>query len=68
MRLQQSGISARHPLLPLPLTGNQRRLCSQWCNERWTWTTEWNDMEWNDILFTDEFRFCLQRHGGGIRV
>ncbi|KFM56983.1 hypothetical protein X975_02509, partial [Stegodyphus mimosarum] len=33
-RLQQSGLSARHPLLRLPLTQNHRRLRRQWCNER----------------------------------
>lgn len=62
-RLQQSGMSARRPLLRLPLTGNHRRLRRQWCDERRTWTTEWND-----IVFTDESRFCLQHHDGRIRV
>ncbi|GFW62920.1 transposable element Tcb1 transposase [Trichonephila clavipes] len=55
-------MSARRPLLHLPLTGNHRRLHRQWCNERLTWTTEW------DIVFTDESRFCLQHHDGRIRV
>ncbi|GFT36731.1 transposable element Tcb1 transposase [Trichonephila clavipes] len=32
--LQQSGLSARHPLLGLPLTQNHRRLRRQWCDER----------------------------------
>ncbi|GFT07769.1 transposable element Tcb1 transposase [Trichonephila clavipes] len=50
-RLQQRGMSARRTLLRLSLTGNHRRLRGQWCVERWTWT-----MEWNDIVFTDEFR------------
>ncbi|GFV82486.1 hypothetical protein TNCV_3982762 [Trichonephila clavipes] len=50
-------MSARRSLLRLPLTGNHRRLRSQWCNERWTWTTEWND-----IVFTDESCFYLQHH------
>ncbi|GFV52453.1 transposable element Tcb1 transposase [Trichonephila clavipes] len=53
-RLQQRGMP---PLLPLPLNGNHRRLRHQWCDERWTWTTEWND-----IVFADESRFCLQHH------
>ncbi|GFU74113.1 hypothetical protein TNCV_1642371 [Trichonephila clavipes] len=39
-RLQQSGMPARHLLFRLPLTGNHRRLSHQWCDERWTWTTE----------------------------
>ncbi|GFT40302.1 transposable element Tcb1 transposase [Trichonephila clavipes] len=33
-RLQQSGLSARCPLLGLPLTQNHRRLRRQWCDER----------------------------------
>ncbi|GFS61406.1 transposable element Tcb1 transposase [Trichonephila clavipes] len=33
-RLQQSGLSARPPLLALPLTQNHRRLRRQWCDER----------------------------------
>ncbi|GFW17921.1 transposable element Tcb1 transposase [Trichonephila clavipes] len=32
-RLQQSGLSARRPLLGLPLTQNHRRLRRQWCDE-----------------------------------
>ncbi|GFU75446.1 transposable element Tcb1 transposase [Trichonephila clavipes] len=31
-RLQQSGLSARHPLLGLPLTQNHRHLRSHWCD------------------------------------
>ncbi|GFX74445.1 transposable element Tcb1 transposase [Trichonephila clavipes] len=31
---QQSGLSARRPLLGLPLTQNHRRLGRQWCNAR----------------------------------
>ncbi|GFW26094.1 transposable element Tcb1 transposase [Trichonephila clavipes] len=31
-RLQQSGLSARRPLLVLPLTQNHRRLRRQWCD------------------------------------
>lgn len=62
-RLQQNGLSARRPLLCLPLTRNHRRLRRQWCDERRMWTTEWNE-----ILFTDESRFCMQHHDGRIRV
>ncbi|GFW21031.1 transposable element Tcb1 transposase [Trichonephila clavipes] len=40
-----------------------RRLCHNWCDERRTWTTKWND-----IVFTDESCFCLQHYGGRIRV
>ncbi|GFX19163.1 transposable element Tcb1 transposase [Trichonephila clavipes] len=36
-RLQQSYLSARRPLLGLPLTQNHRRLQRQWCDERRMW-------------------------------
>ncbi|GFX28570.1 uncharacterized protein TNCV_1153781 [Trichonephila clavipes] len=60
---QQNGMSVRRLLLCLPLTGNHMRLRHQWCDERWTWNAEWND-----IGFTDEFHFFLQHHDGRIRV
>ncbi|GFT22516.1 transposable element Tcb1 transposase [Trichonephila clavipes] len=62
-RLQQSGLSARRPLLGLPLTQNHRRLRRQWCYERRMWAAEWNE-----VVFTDESRICLQHHDGRIRV
>ncbi|GFX79348.1 transposable element Tcb1 transposase [Trichonephila clavipes] len=43
-RLQPSGMSTRRPLLRLPVTGNHRCLRRQWGDERWTWTTEWNNI------------------------
>ncbi|GFS69160.1 transposable element Tcb1 transposase [Trichonephila clavipes] len=61
--LQQSGLSARRPLLGLPLTLNHRRLSHQWCNERRMWAAEWNE-----VVFTDESRIFLQHHDGRIRV
>ncbi|GFX09579.1 transposable element Tcb1 transposase [Trichonephila clavipes] len=62
-RLQQSGLSARRPSLVLPLTQNHRHLRRQWCDERRMWVAEWNE-----IVFTDESRICLQHHEGRIRV
>ncbi|GFU39742.1 transposable element Tcb1 transposase [Trichonephila clavipes] len=62
-RLQQSGLSARRPLFGLPSTQNHRRLLRQSCNERRMWVAEWNE-----VVFTDESRICLQHHDGRIRV
>ncbi|GFX02823.1 transposable element Tcb1 transposase [Trichonephila clavipes] len=62
-RLQQSSLFARRPLLGLPLTQNHRRLGRQWCDERKMWAAEWNE-----VIFTDESRICLQHHDGRIRV
>ncbi|GFW84178.1 transposable element Tcb1 transposase [Trichonephila clavipes] len=61
--LQQSGLSARRPLLGLPLTQNHRRLRHQWCDERGMWVAEWNE-----VVFTDESCIYLQHHDGRIRV
>ncbi|GFY02912.1 transposable element Tcb1 transposase [Trichonephila clavipes] len=60
-RLQQSGLSARRSLLGLPLTQNHRRLRRYWCDERTMWAAEWNE-----VVFTDESRICLQHHDGRI--
>ncbi|GFX51621.1 transposable element Tcb1 transposase [Trichonephila clavipes] len=62
-RLQQSGLSAKRPLLGLPLTQNHRRLRRQWCDERRMWVAEGNE-----VVFTDESRICLQHHDDRIRV
>ncbi|GFX95369.1 transposable element Tcb1 transposase [Trichonephila clavipes] len=61
--LQQSGLSARRPLLGLHLTQNHRRLRCHWCDERRMWVAEWNE-----VVLTDESRICLQHHDGRIRV
>ncbi|GFW96562.1 transposable element Tcb1 transposase [Trichonephila clavipes] len=63
LRLKQSGLSARRPLLVLPLTQNHRRLHRQWCDERRLWVAEWNE-----VVFTHESHICLQHHDGRIRV
>ncbi|GFS58523.1 transposable element Tcb1 transposase [Trichonephila clavipes] len=61
--LQQSGRSARRPLLGVPLTQNHRRLHRQWCDEGRMWAAEWSE-----VVFTDESHICLQHHDGRIRV
>ncbi|GFW81128.1 transposable element Tcb1 transposase [Trichonephila clavipes] len=61
--LQQSSLSVRCPLLGLPLKQNHRRLHRQWCYERRMWVAEWNE-----VVFTDELRICLQHYDAQIRV
>ncbi|GFW81140.1 transposable element Tcb1 transposase [Trichonephila clavipes] len=58
-----SGLSARRPLLGIPLTQNHRRLHRQSCDER-----RMRAAEFNEVVFTDELRICLQHHDGQIRV
>ncbi|GFW32515.1 transposable element Tcb1 transposase [Trichonephila clavipes] len=55
--------SVRKTFIDLPLTQNHRRLHRQWCDERRMWAAEWNE-----VVFTDESRICLQHHDGRIRV
>ncbi|GFX16535.1 transposable element Tcb1 transposase [Trichonephila clavipes] len=61
--LLQSGLSARRPSLGLPLTQNHKCLRRQWYDERRMWAAEWNE-----VVFTDESRICLQHHDGRIRI
>ncbi|GFU25032.1 transposable element Tcb1 transposase [Trichonephila clavipes] len=42
---------------------NHRRLRRQCCDERSMWAAEWNE-----IVFTDDSRICLQHHDGRIEV
>ncbi|GFW42796.1 transposable element Tc1 transposase [Trichonephila clavipes] len=61
--LHQNGLTARCPMLGLPLTQHHRRLRRQWCDERRMWVAEWNE-----VVFTDESHICLQHQVGRIRV
>ncbi|GFT28555.1 transposable element Tc3 transposase [Trichonephila clavipes] len=61
--LDKSGQSARRPLHDLPLTQNYRRIRRQWCDEGRMWVADWNE-----VVFTDESRICLQHHDGRFRV
>ncbi|GFX93346.1 transposable element Tcb1 transposase [Trichonephila clavipes] len=62
-RLEQSGLSARRPLLGISLMQNHRHVRRQWCDERRMWVAEWNE-----VVFTGESRICLQHHDGRTRV
>ncbi|GFW22270.1 transposable element Tcb1 transposase [Trichonephila clavipes] len=62
-RLLRSVLSARRPLLVLPLTRNHRRLHRRWCDE-----TRMGVAEGDEVDFTDETRICLQHYDGRIRV
>ncbi|GFV94520.1 transposable element Tcb1 transposase [Trichonephila clavipes] len=59
--LQQRGLSTRRLLLGLPLTQNHKRLHRQWFDERRMCMAEWNE-----VVFTDESRICMQHHDGRI--
>ncbi|GFV43353.1 transposable element Tcb1 transposase [Trichonephila clavipes] len=42
---------------------NHRRLHRQWCDERRMWVAKWNE-----VVFTDESRICLQHHDGRFQI
>ncbi|PRD31017.1 UNVERIFIED_CONTAM: Transposable element Tcb1 transposase [Trichonephila clavipes] len=57
-------VSARtRPWLRLPLTLHHRQEHLKWCDQRRTWAHEWQD-----VIFSDESRFCLQHQDGRISV
>ncbi|GFV76165.1 transposable element Tcb1 transposase [Trichonephila clavipes] len=62
-RVLQKGLTARRPLLCLTLTQKHRDIRRLWCDERRIWVAEWNE-----VVFTDESRICLQHYDGRIQV
>lgn len=62
-RLKEAGIKSYRPLRRIAITANHRRLRLAWANER----IEENFI-WDDVLFTDESRFCLHNDSRRKRV
>lgn len=62
-RLKQRSLFVRRLLLRLSLTQQHRRLRLQWCQEWSVWK-----IQWNNVAFFDESRFCVQHHDGRICV
>ncbi|GFY01345.1 transposable element Tc1 transposase [Trichonephila clavipes] len=62
-RLQQYGLSARRPWLRLPLTQHHKKKHLQWWDQQRLWTHECRD-----VIFSDEYRFCLQHQDSHNRV
>ena len=63
-RLHDIGLHARRPHVVPAMTADHRRLRLQWATEHRRWTVN----EWSRVLFTDESRFVVDHHDGGIRV
>jgi transposase len=62
-RLLEVGLHSRAPMKCLPLTQIHRKKRYQWCNDKLTWTHEWNK-----VVFSDESRFCFGQSDGRKRV
>ncbi|GFV13697.1 transposable element Tcb2 transposase [Trichonephila clavipes] len=63
-RLAEGHLESGRPLSTLPLTPTYRRLRLDWCHARENWTAA----EWNQVVFSDEFRFNLSSDDNRIRV
>ncbi|GFU92923.1 transposable element Tc1 transposase [Trichonephila clavipes] len=62
-RLLHRGLFARVPLYMIPFMANHRQLRLQWAHVHRTWKADWHQ-----VVFSDEPRFNLWGHDGGIRV
>ncbi|GFY29481.1 transposable element Tcb2 transposase [Trichonephila clavipes] len=63
-RLAEGHLESWHPLRVLPLTPDHRRLRMEWCHAQGNWTRE----EWNQVVFSHEFRCNLSSDDNRVRV
>ena len=63
-RLRERGIRARRPYVGPVLTRRHRQARSQWCHAHRRWLAR----QWNQVLFSDESRFTLEKADGRVRV
>lgn len=63
-RLVSAKLRAYRPAIRIPLSPAHKALRVQWCEERATWTRN----QWNNVMWSDESRFCLDFHDGRMRV
>ena len=63
-RLREVGLRPRRPYVGPNLTLRHRRNRAQWV----TVHQRWRLLQWRNILFSDESRFCLERRDGRVLV
>lgn len=63
-RLHAAGLRARKPARKPLLTANHRAHRLQWCRAH----RGWNFQNWNQVMFSDESRFCLRNVDGRVKV
>ena len=63
-RLRAHGIRPRRPYIGPQLLQRHRRARLQWCRAH----VRWKAGQWNQVLFSDESRFTLERSDGRARV
>ncbi|GFW21164.1 transposable element Tcb2 transposase [Trichonephila clavipes] len=64
MHLTERHLGSRRPLRVLFLTPTHRHLLLEWCRARGNWTAT----EWNQVVFSDKFRFNLSSDDNCVRV
>ncbi|GFS63019.1 transposable element Tcb2 transposase [Trichonephila clavipes] len=63
-RLAEGHLGSWCPLRVLPLTPTHRRVHLMWCRTRGNWTAA----EWNQVVFSDDFRINLSSDDNRVRV
>ncbi len=63
-RLHNAGLRSRRPATVPDMTPDHERIRLAWCRHR----RRWNQIQWGNILFSDESRFCLKKNDGRVRV
>lgn len=63
-RLNSEGLNGRRPYVGIPLTAEHARNRVNWA----TIHRRWRQGQWNNVLFSDESRFCVQFADGRLRV
>ncbi|GFT93262.1 HTH_Tnp_Tc3_2 domain-containing protein [Trichonephila clavipes] len=62
--LSEANIKYKCPFCALPLTPEHRQLRLQWCQAR----SMWNVTDWQNVVFSDEYRFVLGTDDNSVRV
>ncbi|GFW88830.1 transposable element Tc1 transposase [Trichonephila clavipes] len=62
--LAEANLKSKRPFRALPLTPKHRQLRLHWCQAR----SMWNVIDWQKVLFSDEFRLFLGTEDNCVRV
>ena len=63
-RLHERGLYARKPAICIPLPPSHKRERAEWCRQHQNWI----QLQWANVLFTDESRFSLQPDSGWLLI
>lgn len=63
-RLRERGLRCRRPYRGPILTAHHRRERLRWSRQHYRWRL----LDWRRVIFSDEYRFCVNRADGRIRI